>query len=120
MQYWWLVGVGGAAGSISRYMFTVFFLSSQKGFPWHTLTVNLLGSLLIGVGAGLFGGIEAERWRLLLLTGFLGGFTTFSTFSIENMRMFQNGHWQLSLAYSLISVVAGLILAYLGYAICSK
>ena len=96
-------------------MITVAFLPMQKGFPWATFTINLIGSFLIGIGAGLLGGPDMERWRLFFLTGILGGFTTFSTFSIENMRMFQQGQWQLSMVYSLGSVVAGLVLVYAGY-----
>lgn len=120
MQYWWLVGLGGAAGSICRYMVTILFLDIHKGFPWHTLIVNLFGSLLIGLAAGILGGSDAERWRLLAMTGFLGGFTTFSTLSMENLRMVQNGDWQLAAVYSFVSIVAGLILAFAGFSLVSK
>jgi len=120
MQYWWLVGLGGAAGSICRYGLNILFLPVQKGFPWSTFTVNILGSFLIGLLAAMLAGPESERWRLLAMTGFLGGFTTFSTFSIENMRMLQQGDWTLSATYTVLSVVGGVAFSLLGYWIGQK
>ena len=115
MQYWWLVGLGGAAGSICRYSINVLLTPLQHGFPWSTFFVNIAGSFLIGLLAAVWTGPDAERWRLLAMTGFLGGFTTFSTFSIENMRMLQQGQWTMSAVYSILSIVAGILLAMLGF-----
>ncbi|MBO4963699.1 MAG: CrcB family protein, partial [Prevotella sp.] len=74
-----LVAAGGAVGSVCRYLLSSVHVAS---FPWGTLTVNVLGSLLIGLLAGLSGrGILSPELKLLLVTGFCGGFTTFSTFA---------------------------------------
>ncbi|WP_372624043.1 fluoride efflux transporter FluC [Falsiroseomonas sp.] len=76
-----LVGLGGALGSMARHAVSVATLSLLgAGFPWGTLAVNILGSAAIGVAAGA--GLQGDA-RLLLVTGFLGGFTTFSAFSLE-------------------------------------
>jgi fluoride exporter len=109
------VAIGGAAGSVLRHVIqSTFRLSAFPAFPAGTLLINLLGSFLIGLCAAL-----AERgapWlRPWLMAGFLGGFTTFSAFSLENMRLIREGQAGLALAYALISVVAGLVLAFAGY-----
>ena len=111
-----LVGValGGAAGSVLRYVLQSLFRLSA--FPVGTLIVNLLGSFLIGLCAAF-----AERgtpWiRPWLMTGFLGGFTTFSAFSLENFRMIREGQAGVAVAYALTSVVAGILLAFAGYSL---
>lgn len=109
------IGIGGALGSMARFATQVAFRNLfGSGFPWGTLAVNLFGSLLIGLCAAF-----AERgWPSLrpwIMTGFLGGFTTFSTFSFENVQLLRNGQ---SLAFFLnaaVSVLAGLALAFAGY-----
>lgn len=109
------VAIGGALGSVARFATQIAFRTWFGGpFPWGTLAVNLLGSLLIGLCAA-----AAERgWPALrpwVLTGFLGGFTTFSSFSLENVQLLRNGQ---SLAFFLnaaVSVLAGLALAFAGY-----
>lgn len=76
-----LVALGGAVGSVARHLVSVAALATLGvGFPWGTLAVNIAGSAAIGVAAGM--GIEGQQ-RLLLVTGLLGGFTTFSAFSLE-------------------------------------
>jgi CrcB protein len=106
------IAVGGAAGSVLRYFIQSMFRLSA--FPVGTLIVNLLGSFLIGLCAAW-----AERgapWiRPWIMVGFLGGFTTFSAFSLENMRMIRDGQVGMALAYALTSVVAGILLAFAGY-----
>ena len=109
------VALGGALGSAARFGTQIACRAwFGMGFPWGTLAVNLLGSLLIGFCAA-----AAERgWPSLrpwILTGFLGGFTTFSSFSFENVHLLRNGQ---SLAFILniaVSVVGGIALAYAGY-----
>ena len=100
-----LVAVGGAAGSVLRYLLSVGALALHgPAFPWGTLAVNILGSAAIGVAAGL--GLEGQA-RLLLVTGFLGGFTTFSAFSLETGLLFER-HPALAALYVAASVALGL------------
>lgn len=83
------MAAGGAVGSVCRYLLSSVHMAS---FPWGTLTVNVLGSLLIGLLAGLSGrGLLSPELKLLLVTGFCGGFTTFSTFANESFGMMKAG-----------------------------
>jgi len=111
------VGIGGGIGSIFRYL-TSFY--SQKIFPgdypWGTFLVNMIGCLVIGLLLGL---IEKERMlfpqmRQLLIVGFCGGFTTFSSFAAENIRLIQSGQLMLVLLYTAASVLLGLAAVGLG------
>jgi CrcB protein len=111
-----LVGIGGAIGSICRYLlgFTI-GRHINLIFPYGTLSINLLGSLVIGIVYGLaFKNIVSEDWRIFLATGFCGGFTTFSSFAFENVTLIQEGEMGLMLLYSSISLVAGMLLTYGG------
>ena len=115
-----LVAVGGAVGSLARYYVGLWSLKlAGPGFPWGTLSVNIVGSFLIGLLAELI----ARKWggsvelRLLLITGFLGGFTTFSAFSLDAMALYEGGkamaaliYMAASIAISMAAVVAGLSL----------
>ena len=115
-----LVAAGGAAGSVARYLAGT-VAGRWAGWPWGTLTVNILGGLLMGLLVGalaLRGGAEQERLRLLLGVGFLGGFTTFSAFSLEVANMLERrdmasaaGYAVVSVAASVTAVFAGLMLA---------
>lgn len=111
-----LIGSGGFAGSVLRYLVSQGvqnkFLSS---FPYGTLTVNIIGSLLIGIVYGLVekGNLSPEL-RLFLATGILGGFTTFSAFSLDSLNLLQEGLWVESITYILLSVVLGILAAFLG------
>lgn len=113
-QAFLIVGLGGMFGSMARYLIGYIFRSSS--FPIATLLVNFSGSLLIGFlmakhGKQLF----QEDWRLFLVVGFCGGFTTLSALSFENLQYLQSGKYFLLAAYSLLTVVGGLILAVGGY-----
>lgn len=100
-----LVALGGAVGSVARYLVSVAALATLgAGFPWGTLAVNIAGSAAIGVAAGM--GIEGQQ-RLLLVTGLLGGFTTFSAFSLETGALFERSPL-LAALYVLASVTLGL------------
>ena len=111
-----LVGLGGAAGSILRYLCQ---RSLNLNFPYGTLLVNISGCLLIGILWGLFTRHIDEQRRLLLVTGFCGGFTTFSTFTYEGVQMLTENRWFIFALYTTLSIVLGLLATYLGYKITS-
>ena len=112
-----LVAFGSAVGGVLRYLVPC-WLAAPKGFPWATLTVNVVGSLLIGLLSGLLarhGGSSAESIRAFAVVGFCGGFTTFSTFSNETFRMLENSEWLSAAVYVAVSVLAGLTAVFIGY-----
>jgi fluoride exporter len=115
-----LVGVGGFVGSVARYLVAILFSSQISSvFPFATLTVNIVGCFLIGILFALSdrGNVLSPEWRILLTTGFCGGFTTFSTFSYESLRLMQDGEYLYLAAYVFISVFIGLTATYLGIAL---
>ena len=117
MERYLLVALGGALGSLLRYLLGAWVQGLLgPGFPWSTLLVNALGSLLIGavVRLSLEGALSGEA-RLFLAVGVLGGFTTFSSFSYETLALVQDGEVLLALAYALGSLLLSFILVYLGY-----
>ena len=117
MERYLLVALGGALGSLLRYLLGAWVQGLLgPGFPWSTLLVNALGSLLIGavVRLSLEGALSGEA-RLFLAVGVLGGFTTFSSFSYETLALVQDGEALLALAYALGSLLLSFILVYLGY-----
>ena len=105
-----LVLLGGGIGSVIRYLLSYFLTKNNTThFPWATFIANGLGCLLIGL---LFGYIQKnnlqnETLKLLLITGFCGGFTTFSTFSLENIQFIQNQNYNLAVLYTLTSIILG-------------
>ena len=113
-----IVGIGSFFGGAFRY--TISMLTRNcfgQGFPWGTLTVNLLGCFIFGLVFALFNkySTTSNPWCLLLTTGICGGFTTFSTFANESMQMLQNGNTGSFIGYVLASVIGGLALIGLGY-----
>ena len=114
-----LVAIGSGLGGVLRYLVPC-WIGAAKGFPWATLTVNVVGSLLIGLLSGLLarhGGSSAESIRAFAVIGFCGGFTTFSTFSNETFSLIESSQWLSAVAYVSLSVLAGLAAVFLGYAI---
>lgn len=114
-----LVAVGSGLGGVLRHLASC-WIGTGKGFPWATLTVNVVGSLLIGVFSGFLarqGGSSAESIRAFAVVGFCGGFTTFSTFSNETFRLIENGQWLSAAGYVGFSAVAGLAAVFMGYLI---
>ncbi|SHE91355.1 fluoride efflux transporter CrcB [Desulforamulus putei] len=109
-----LVAVGGFLGAISRFVIANFVQSKHKTpFPFGTFTVNLLGSFLLGI---LFGRHRlAPELFFLLGTGFMGSFTTFSTFELEAVELIRKEKVWVSLTYLLVSTVLGVALALAGY-----
>lgn len=114
-----IVGLGGFAGSVARYLVSVAMLPlvASTGFPFATLAVNVAGSLLIGAfaAAGIPGG-----WYFLCVTGFCGGFTTFSTFSLEAVNLMRTGSGATALVYMLVSFVASALAVGLGFWLGTK
>jgi CrcB protein len=111
------IALGGAAGSVARYLVAVQGQRlSQSMFPVGTLTVNVLGCLLIGLLGTLFAGpvIVREEYRFALLVGFLGGFTTFSTFGLETFSLVSDREWWLASLNVLGSNVLGLAAVWVG------
>jgi CrcB protein len=116
-----LVALGGGTGAVLRYqlgraMTQWLGASAVTAFPWATLAVNVIGSLAMGLLAGWLArhGTGGEAWRLLLGVGLLGGFTTFSAFSLELMLLVERGQAATALTYAAVSVLAGLSALYLG------
>ena len=109
-MYWLAVAMGGAVGALGRAGIAA-TLATAGGFPWQTFAANTIGSLAIGVvWAALVKAEAPPLWSAFLITGVLGGFTTFSTFSLEAVQLFEQGAWQTALGYvalSLLSCVSG-------------
>ena len=111
------IGAGSFLGGTARYLISIIMKGVNKGFPWATLVVNLVGCFLIGLLWGVFSknGTEGSNWALFLTVGLCGGFTTFSTFSKEALVMLQSGNVWSFTGYVAISVVAGIALVAFGY-----
>lgn len=116
------VGMGGFAGSAARYSVGLVAARHIGGsFPNGTLIVNLVGSLMIGLLAGYFVKTQHSNMAsLVLITGFCGGFTTFSTFSLDNLRLLKDQMFVSFAIYGLGSLIGGLMLCGLGYWIAAK
>ncbi|MBP1664689.1 MAG: camphor resistance protein CrcB [Bacteroidetes bacterium] len=115
-----LVGFGGFIGSIARYLVSKLNLTWYfHDIPMGTLTVNILGSILIGFFLGIFVNSELlnTNLKLFLVVGICGGFTTFSSFTNENFQLLQNGQFLTSAVYALGSLLFGVLAVYLGYLI---
>lgn len=110
------VGLGGAAGSIVRYMLSVWLLGGHTllGFPAGTFTVNAAGSLLIGI---LLETTNSAAAGWLLIAGFCGGFTTFSTFMNENFQLIKDDNFFYLSLYVGLSLFVGFIMLYLGHSL---
>ena len=106
-MHWFAIALGGALGAMARHgVSTLVFDASSEKFPYATLSVNVLGSFIMGV---LFvviveKGLLPSEMRNVLMVGFLGAFTTFSTFSLDALGLWQNGHLFLALVYALGTV----------------
>jgi CrcB protein len=134
MNHWLLVALGGAIGSVARYALAGALnpapptpaAAPWSAFPTGTLIVNLIGCALIGLISGWLGVNTTEgagpnpAWRPLLITGVLGGFTTFSAFGMETVLMLRAGQFAPAAAYVLASVVLGITLAATGYAVTAR
>jgi fluoride exporter len=112
-----LVGLGGGLGSIARYLCQRWMLMMYPhSFPFGTFMVNIIGCFLIGLFWGLSfkSFADDESWKLFLMTGLCGGFTTFSAFTLEGIGLIKEQKTGLFLLYTAGSVVAGLFATYIG------
>ncbi|QCB93771.1 fluoride efflux transporter CrcB [Cellulomonas shaoxiangyii] len=112
-----LLVVAGGVGATVRYVVDALIRSrTTSAFPWPTAVINLTGSLLLGLLTGLVADrIASDELSAVLGTGFLGGYTTFSTASYETVQLVRERHWGTALAYGVGILVASVALAYLGY-----
>ena len=118
MKLMLLVGLGSFFGGALRYLVsTLTGAACGTAFPWGTLAVNLLGCTFLGVVLGLFTRFNASLspWCLFFSAGFCGGFTTFSTFANESLRMLQGGDVAMFLLYVALSSLFGILLLAVGY-----
>ena len=115
-MHWLLVFLGGGLGAAARHGINRAGLALLgPGFPWWTLAINVAGSFLIGLLAGLFGSLETgHNARLFLITGVLGGFTTFSAFSLDALTLWERGAQLQAGFYVLGSVILSLLAAAAG------
>ncbi len=113
-----MIAGGGAVGAVSRYYLAGWTQRLAGGtFPLGTLTVNVLGCLLIGILGAFFGGphLVRQEYRLLMMIGLLGGFTTFSTFGLETVALINEGQLAQAGLNVLLSNALGLLAVLLGY-----
>ncbi len=114
---WLLVACGGAIGASLRYGAGLIIVKPQSLFPWATWSINLLGCFLAGVFFAFTQKypILQQETRLFLMVGILGGFTTFSSFGLETFQLIRQGQFPLALAYTMSSVVVGVICLAIGF-----
>lgn len=120
MLYLW-VAVGSAIGGMARYFCSgVAIMVLGPTFPWGTLFVNVVGSLVIGLIAAMTGPdgrlIVSGEVRQFLMTGIMGGFTTFSSFSLQTLNLMHEGEWLYAFANITVSVALCLLAVWVGYA----
>jgi CrcB protein len=110
------VAIGGALGAMLRYSLN--YLPVSTAFPFKTLIANIFGSFIIGMIAGVadIKGVD-EKLSLLLKVGFCGGFTTFSTFSLETMTLIEKGDWGVAAIYAATSVIVCVLFCVAGIAL---
>ena len=111
------VALGAACGALVRWLLGLWLNPQWGGFPLGTLLVNCAGGLLIGMAMVGFARWPNELVRLLLVTGFLGGMTTFSAFSAESLALMQRNQWSMALGHTLLHVLGALLCAGAGFAL---
>lgn len=116
MHPYLFVMMGGALGAVARFQLSRMLLTSSAGWPWHTFVANVAGGFAMGLLTGWLArlGSGGNDMRLLLGVGLLGGFTTFSAFSLEMAVMVERGHLMLAATYALGSVALALIALFGG------
>jgi len=119
------VALGSIVGAVARFLVSVLFVSQfGDGFPWGTLFVNVTGSFVIGIYAALTGPdgrlFVSARQRLFVMVGICGGYTTFSAFSLETLRLVQSGRVQTAFVYLVVSAVTWIAGVWLGHALAAR
>ena len=115
-----LVGLGGSIGAILRYLIIVIW--KTENFPYNTLFINIVGSLLIGIVFALSEKTDLinENIKLFLATGICGGFTTFSTFSAENFQLIKSGEYTIAALYIFASLALCIAATFIGFKIINN
>jgi len=119
-MHYLLVFIGGGIGSTLRHILNIVIARLLgTGFPYHTFIINITGSTVMGLIAGYlaFKGEASQPWRLFLMTGVLGGYTTFSAFSLDAMLLYERGQLGLALLYVIGSVVLSIAGLFAGLAL---
>jgi fluoride exporter len=119
------VALGSIVGAVARFLVSVLCVSQfGNGFPWGTLFVNVTGSFAIGFYAALTGPdgrlFVSVRQRLFVMVGICGGYTTFSSFSLETLRFVQSGNAETALVYLLVSAITWIASVWLGHALAAR
>ena len=112
-----IVFIGGGIGTVFRYLISKLIPFSGNGFPWSTFSTNLIGCFIIGIiSSYFFKTISNDQSDIVIFSiiGFCGGFTTFSTYAYENLSLIESGDHLTFIIYSLISVIFGILMVYLG------
>jgi fluoride exporter len=115
-----MIAIGGSLGAIARYQVATMVQDRvPAGFPWGTFVVNMSGCLLMGIATTVLTErlVGNPEWRFLIPIGFIGAYTTFSTFELELFRANAEGAWFVGLAYILSSVIAGYVALWAGVVI---
>lgn len=123
MQKWLLIALGGGLGSVMRYAVHGWVQRALgSAFPWGTFVVNMTACLAIGLLAGLFTGpqIMREEYRLGLIVGVLGGYSTFSTFGLETFHLANDREFALAAINVVVSCAVGLIAVWIGYRVSER
>lgn len=109
------VAIGGAIGSAARYGLAG--LVNLRSHPWGTVAVNVIGSLMLGILVGLWGFRADGDFRVGVAVGLLGGFTTFSTFAVDTIHLWERGNPEVAVASVVVTLAAGITAAIAGVAI---
>lgn len=118
MSRYIMIAIGGAAGAIARYQIaTLVQARVPVGFPYGTFVVNITGCLIMGVATALLTDrlMVHPNWRFLIPIGFIGAYTTFSTFELETFRAVSEGAWPIAMANTVASFVAGYLALWAGF-----
>ncbi len=115
-----LVGLGGALGAMCRFLLST--AGKSNSFPFSTLIINIVGSLVIGIVLALYekNSLLSDHVKLFLATGICGGFTTFSTFSAENVQLLKAGNYWMAICYIVASVVGCIVATFIGFKIINN